>query len=993
MRMPRAALAAIVLSGIAGATGAAVHAPTRGTPARPAPAGGGIVATVGNTRILRSEFETRAEQAMAEYKRHSGSDIPEEIKPLVRRQLLDRLVERNLLILEARRLGYAPTDAEAEETIKKDPFFQEGGVFNQAKYLALKNANPAMFQNALAQARDNLAAKRLNDKLEKDHLPPEGPLRARLARELSHASVRYLALHGRDFAGTYPEPRESEVRAYYAAHAADYRRGESATLSLIVVNQGVDDSLSHVPGGLVKWEQSLRHRADSLLAAIKSGASMETASIPYGGLRGKVNVSPGHFPFFWRGTSAQDEMVFRSGAGAMLPELVASNPGWLLVRVDQATPAHTASLGEAAKEIRAKLREQRRNNYETEQLTAIYRARADSLRGPAYKVRYAVLDTSSLDPGEPTAQDLDRFYRGHLADYSSFDAASGTIRSEPLDQVRDEVRMRWRGQHRSELSRTIAERIQDAWSAGKRDPALERQLAYVREVGPVPLGIPVDTGAVGAVVGDSLTQRNGARGVGTARVPQGAVVFDVTDVVPNYLPTLEQVRPRLDAWRAAQQMRTDEAAARKLFDANPGSFAQGNTIYYTSIAVDPPDPLQMDMTHEQVERYRNAHLDKYSAPELMRASHILIIPNDATPAADRVAHARADSLLQAIRGGADFARLARRFSQDEATADQGGDLGQFGRGAMLPEFERVAFSLRPGDVSDVVKSSAGYHIIKCNEYLPRVVHPLTEMYQNVSYDLAIEMADSAATRRADSLLHAVRTPARALAAAEKLGLFVGNYTRGVDETTGSADERAFFAALARLKPGQLYPAVHAERGHAFSIAWLDSIAGPRPPTWEVARARAIDRYRRGAAERAIVAKQAELDSMLASGWTLDSLGTLFGGLEGISELRAGGALPGLGRGPLDSLVFGDPKAPATLKTGVTSGWVSFTGGVARLQVVAREAANSEQLAARVESEQRAAMSHTMTQYFDGLRKRYPVQILDARLRDVRVPTLSEAPAP
>src|SRR5690349_20552792 len=84
-------------------------------PAAPAPravrgsGGSAVIATVGPTRILRQEFDARANQAIAEYRRRSGSDLPEAMKPVVRRQLLERLIRRNLLVLESKRLGVAPS--------------------------------------------------------------------------------------------------------------------------------------------------------------------------------------------------------------------------------------------------------------------------------------------------------------------------------------------------------------------------------------------------------------------------------------------------------------------------------------------------------------------------------------------------------------------------------------------------------------------------------------------------------------------------------------------------------------------------------------------------------------------------------------------------------------------------------------------------------------------------------------------------------------------
>lgn len=104
---------------------------------------------------------------------------------------------------------------------------------------------------------------------------------------------------------------------------------------------------------------------------------------------------------------------------------------------------------------------------------------------------------------------------------------------------------------------------------------------------------------------------------------------------------------------------------------------------------------------------------RYTSPEERRASHILIkVDANATPAQREAAHAKAESLLAQVRKNpADFAALAKKYSDDPGSAANGGDLDYFGRGAMTKPFEDAAFALKPGQISDVVQSDFGYHII------------------------------------------------------------------------------------------------------------------------------------------------------------------------------------------------------------------------------------------------------------------------------------------
>ena len=110
-----------------------------------------------------------------------------------------------------------------------------------------------------------------------------------------------------------------------------------------------------------------------------------------------------------------------------------------------------------------------------------------------------------------------------------------------------------------------------------------------------------------------------------------------------------------------------------------------------------------------------------SRPATISFRQIVVSPKP-TAAAKARARAQADSIVLELRGGADFATAARRFSQDPGSREQGGSLNWFRRGVMVPEFERVAFSLKPGVVSDPVESPFGYHIIQVERTQPAEVH-------------------------------------------------------------------------------------------------------------------------------------------------------------------------------------------------------------------------------------------------------------------------------
>jgi peptidyl-prolyl cis-trans isomerase C len=107
---------------------------------------------------------------------------------------------------------------------------------------------------------------------------------------------------------------------------------------------------------------------------------------------------------------------------------------------------------------------------------------------------------------------------------------------------------------------------------------------------------------------------------------------------------------------------------------------------------------------------------RFRQDDAVHASHILIrVPEQADAAAKAKAKTQADDLLAQIKKGGDFAGLAKKFSQDPGSAPNGGDLGFFSKGQMVPAFEQAAFSLKPGQTSGVVETPFGYHIIRVSE--------------------------------------------------------------------------------------------------------------------------------------------------------------------------------------------------------------------------------------------------------------------------------------
>jgi len=205
---------------------------------------------------------------------------------------------------------------------------------------------------------------------------------------------------------------------------------------------------------------------------------------------------------------------------------------------------------------------------------------------------------------------------------------------------------------------------------------------------------------------------------------------------------------------------------------------------------------------------------QYSTPEQVRASHILLKTEGKDEA---VVKKEAEDLLAKIKAGADFAQLATKHSQDESSAVKGGDLDFFPHGKMVPEFDKVAFAMQPGQVSDVVKSQFGFHIIKVTEKKPATTKSLEEVKAQIEDQLKWERAQAEAQRVSDDVAGKLKQASDFDTVAKPRGLTVGEsglFSRE-EPITGlgmapAAVERAF-----ELKDGEISEAIRTPQGFAF----------------------------------------------------------------------------------------------------------------------------------------------------------------------------------
>ena len=313
----------------------------------------------------------------------------------------------------------------------------------------------------------------------------------------------------------------------------------------------------------------------------------------------------------------------------------------------------------------------------------------------------------------------------------------------------------------------------------------------------------------------------------------GWITVAETDVDAEYRKRNEKVKLAVvtfpeEKFRDGLVASDDEVA--KYFDAHKDTYRVGEKRKVRYLTVDRESLRgKTIVTGQQIERSYNENVQQYSTPEQVRASHILIKTGGGAAVAfaetgapkppaedDSAAKKKAEDLLAQIKKGADFAELAKKNSQDEGSAVKGGDLDFFGKGAMVPEFDKVAFELPPGQVSGLVKTQFGYHIIKVTEKRAPTKKTLDEVRGQIEEQLKSEQAQTAAQKLADDVAAELTKPADFDKVARARGLqtaesgFVLDNEPIVGIGTPMVSQRAF-----SMKDGEVSEALRTPMGYAF----------------------------------------------------------------------------------------------------------------------------------------------------------------------------------
>jgi len=199
------------------------------------------------------------------------------------------------------------------------------------------------------------------------------------------------------------------------------------------------------------------------------------------------------------------------------------------------------------------------------------------------------------------------------------------------------------------------------------------------------------------------------------------------------------------------QVAITDADVQSHFDANQEEFretekARVEFVHYSVAAY----TAKAEVSDADLQKYYDDHKSDFEKPEQVQARHILLKLDESADDEQKAAvRKQAEELLAKAKAGDDFAELATANSQDEGSAPKGGDLGSFGRGMMVPPFEEAAFALAPGQISDIVESAFGLHIIKVEGKTEARTQSLDEVRADILARLRGEKARELAQAQAN----------------------------------------------------------------------------------------------------------------------------------------------------------------------------------------------------------------------------------------------------
>ncbi len=302
----------------------------------------------------------------------------------------------------------------------------------------------------------------------------------------------------------------------------------------------------------------------------------------------------------------------------------------------------------------------------------------------------------------------------------------------------------------------------------------------------------------------------------------------------------------IDTDALRNQINPTDAQLQAYFKQNAGKYAQAvpeaRKIQYIAFTVSNLPQPPATVSNSQVQQYYQQHLKTYQVDEQAKVRHILIAVNAQDPKADAAAKAKAQGILDQLHHGADFAKLAKQYSDDPGSKDQGGELGWIKHGVTVPEFDQAAFALQPGQTSGLVRSKFGYHIIQTEEKQTAHTRPLDEVKAEITAALTRQNESQVEQNFAQQLsAEAAKTSLATTAAAHHLQVVTTDFLSQSSVVPNVADGSQLLTAAFGAKQGAA-PQL-ASTGDGYAVYQVTGIQPAHAPDFASYKSHILDDYR------------------------------------------------------------------------------------------------------------------------------------------------------
>ena len=349
------------------------------------------------------------------------------------------------------------------------------------------------------------------------------------------------------------------------------------------------------------------------------------------------------------------------------------------------------------------------------------------------------------------------------------------------------------------------------------------------------------------------------------------------------------------------KVNNDPAAVKAYFDKNRQLFhiqekrsydlIVGAAADYMQSAQVPPEQLQKDYKDE---------IDSFRTPERVRVRHILIKTQGKPKEEAPQLRVKAEALLKQLKGGADFTELAKKNSEDQASAAKGGELGWVTHGQMVANFEKASFSLKPGELSGIVDTEYGYHIVQVEE--KQEAH--TQTFDEAMPQLLLEAKKQAAGEILRKNIDAARAevlskPAQAQAVAAKYGL---KFFKQENVPNGSAlpeltNPGELVTAISTSPKGTVTDVYNFDTQAKSAFAVVETITPARNAEFNEVQADVMQRYASGEADRLAQDAARQAAESARKGETLEAIAKRYGAeVKTAAPFSIDGAAEGIGSG-------------------------------------------------------------------------------------------------